>query len=553
MSKTATGVDIGRSTARALRGRFKNNTFEVDALCVAGVEGGNLEGTELVAKGWDALAEELPFKLGRARVGLSGKDVNVRYTRVPRLPDWQLRNLMRFEVAEIGDQSGSEVASDFNLLPEIPEVEGEDVVLLAMAREARLEDEAEGLKVAGGNLDSFSPSAVALYNAWIRYGVVQDDTVLVANIGHDNIDVVITRGPDLLFARNLTGGGRLFDEAIAQRFSVSPAQARKLKEDAASLRPGASYPTPNHERASRACQAAAGQLLSLLQSAVLFCKSQIKISGLKLDRVMICGGGAALDGLVQYLQAGMSVPVELFDPFRVVDVTKLDPEDQERIEEYKLELVVALGLATMASDDSAYGLEILPAATAKAREFWGGTAFLIAAAIVAIAYLGGKAAHYSGQIDGLKSEVAGLERQLERLDRIDNEVVRLMSDNDDLRALVNELWVTGGQGEQAARLIDFLGTRLPADFWVTQLEGSMAHDPELGIERTDPRPVAIVRGRVREGTSSPTQRFEEMVLRLGEQLPEASFKRSVDRDRFNLDLTLYAPPAETEDEEGEDA
>ena len=140
MSKTATGVDIGRSTARALRGRFKNNTFEVDGLVVAGVDGGNLEGAELVAKGWDALTEELPFKLGRARVGLSGKDVNVRYTRVPRLPDWQLRNLMRFEVAEIGDQSGSEVASDFNLLPEIPEVEGEDVVLLAMAREARLED-----------------------------------------------------------------------------------------------------------------------------------------------------------------------------------------------------------------------------------------------------------------------------------------------------------------------------------------------------------------------------------------------------------------------------
>ena len=74
MSKTATGVDIGRSTARALRGRFKNNTFEVDGLVVAGVDGGNLEGAELVAKGWDALTEELPFKPGRARVGLSGKE-----------------------------------------------------------------------------------------------------------------------------------------------------------------------------------------------------------------------------------------------------------------------------------------------------------------------------------------------------------------------------------------------------------------------------------------------------------------------------------------------
>lgn len=541
MTRTATGIDVGRSTAKALRGRLKGNTFEVEGVCVAETGAGD---EVAVARGWAALARELDFKPGACRVGLSGKDVNVRYTRVPRLPDWQLRNLMRFEVAEIGDQSGAEVASDFNLLPEIPEVEGEDVVLLAMAREARLADEAAGLKSIGGKLDSFSPSAVALYNAFLRYGVVQDDTVLVANIGHDNIDVVITRGPDLLFARNLTGGSRLFDEAIAQRFSVSAGQARKLKLEAATLRPGASYATPNHERASKACQAAAGQLLSLLQSAVLFCKSQIKVSGLKLDRVLLCGGGAALDGLPQYLQAGMGVPVELFDPFRVVDVSALSPEDQELIEEYKLELVVPLGLATMGSDPDAYGLEILPAATAKAREFLGGTVWLIAAAALAVAYLAAKTVRYKGEVEVLATEVRTLERETDRLERVHNEVVRLAEENEELQGLVRELWSTAGQGEQAARLVEFLGTELPSNFWVTQLEGSVAFDPELGLERGADMPIALVRGRVDEGTSSPTQRFEEMILRLRDAMPTAQFKRAVDRDRFSLDLTLFAPPAD---------
>ena len=58
--------------------------------------------------------------LGTVRVGVNGRDLNVRYTRVPRLPDWQLRRLMRFETDEIGGQSESEVASDFNVLPEMP-------------------------------------------------------------------------------------------------------------------------------------------------------------------------------------------------------------------------------------------------------------------------------------------------------------------------------------------------------------------------------------------------------------------------------------------------
>ena len=101
-----------------------------------------------VAEAW--AKSELGFKPTDARIGLTGRDVNIRYTRVPRVPDWQLRKLMRFEVDEIGGQSGTEVASDFNVLPPLPEIEGEDVVLLAMARESLLEQHAEGLAGAGG-------------------------------------------------------------------------------------------------------------------------------------------------------------------------------------------------------------------------------------------------------------------------------------------------------------------------------------------------------------------------------------------------------------------
>ena len=35
--------------------------------------------------------------------------------------------------------------------------------------------------------DSFAPAAIGLYNAFLRYGVVQDETVLLANIGAENV------------------------------------------------------------------------------------------------------------------------------------------------------------------------------------------------------------------------------------------------------------------------------------------------------------------------------------------------------------------------------
>ena len=137
MARQVTGVDVGTRTARFLKGYYKGNTFHATGFSVSKDPGDSIEST------WDSV--ELNFKPAAARVGITGREMNLRYTRVPRVPDWQLRRLMRFEVEEVGGTSGAAVASDFNLLPDLPEIEGEDVVLLAMAREDLLELHAAGL------------------------------------------------------------------------------------------------------------------------------------------------------------------------------------------------------------------------------------------------------------------------------------------------------------------------------------------------------------------------------------------------------------------------
>jgi len=543
MARTATGIDVGARTAIALRGQYKGNTFHVTGFALAENDGGDS------VEAYQALAPTLRaqgFKPLQARVAVSGRDVNVRYTRVPEVPDWQLRNLMRFEVQEIGDQSGSEVASDFNLLPRPPEISGEDVVLLGMARESLLEQHEAGLRAIGGSLDSFAPAAIGLYNAFLRYGVVQEETVLLANIGADNVDIVITRGPDLLFARNLTGGGGLFDAALAQRFNVDSTKAEELKRELASLRPGVSHPTPNHDKASRAILGAAGQLASLLQSAVMFCKSQVKISGLKIDRVLLCGGGASLDGLVEYLRAGMGVPVEHFDPFHVVDMSALSHEAAEELEHYKLESVIALGLATMGSDPDAYGLEILPAALAKKRAFVGGTVWLIAAGLLLAGLLAYKTKALTDRLATATGESERFDSRLRRERQVHEQTEALIEENTELAGLVQRLNRVVGLGEQLARSFEILDQHLPGDFWVTQLDSAFDVDPELGLIRGDEAPVLQLKGRAREGVQSPASLHQRLVLALREGLSGAVMKSGFDRQEFTVELTTFAPPPESE-------
>ena len=544
MGKVATGIEMGARTAKAVRGTWKGGAFHLQSFTLAESERGS------VADRWAALPSEAKPK--QARIALTGKDMNVRYTRVPRVPDWQLRKLMRFEVAEIGESSGEGVASDFNLLPEIPEAGGEDIVLLAMARESLLEEHLEGAKAAGASVECFTPSAVALYNAWLHFGVVQDDTVLIADIGHENIDVAIARGPDLLFARNLSGGGELFDQAIEAQLKVSRAQAAQLKHEHGNLRPGARAATPNGERVQRAMQGAAGQVLSLLQSAVLFCKTQIRISGLKIHRVQICGGSAGIEGLAEYLFRGMSVPVEVFDPFERVEMDGLAPEQLAQLEDYRLEAVTALGLAAMGADPDSYSLEILPSAVAAKREFWGGKVFLIAAAVLAVAYLGWYALDRKDRIAKGEVQANSLVRKVRSAKNADKRTRELLVKNEAMHQTAQELLWSQGTGQQAQALMGFLADSMPPDFWVTQFKVGRFVDEELGIEReAGERPVVRVKGRARDSAVSPTVQHRDMIAALREQFPEAALNHTVDRTQFGLDLSFFGARPEQVDSEGE--
>ncbi|MEQ1895125.1 MAG: pilus assembly protein PilM, partial [Planctomycetota bacterium] len=381
-----------------------------------------------------------------------------------------------------------------------------------------------------------------LYNAFLRYGVIEEDTVLLADIGHENLNVVLVRGGDLVFARNLSGGSRLFDKAIAERFAIDERRAREYKISEATLDTGRAFKDPNQEKAARALAAPAGQILSLLQSAVTFAKSQVKISSLKLDRVLLCGGGARLAGLTQYLSKGLSVPVELFDPFRVVDSSKLDEESAELLEANKLEAVTALGLATMATDSEAYGIEILPAGVRKKREFLGGTLFLIAAAVLAVVFLAVRGVRLKGELATLEGERTRLAREVQKAERTNRSAQAMLEENARLAETAQELFVLSGAGEQLARTLDALERDLPNDFWVETLTMDWQFDPDLGIARGEDRPLLLVRGESREGTESPALLFQDFVAALRKRLPEARVKERMGERDFQLQMSSLGEP-----------
>jgi hypothetical protein len=276
---------------------------------------------------------------------------------------------------------------------------------------------------------------------------------------------------------------------------------------------------------------------------VLFCKSQIKLSGLKVDRVFLCGGGAALKGLPEYLRSGMNVPVELFDPFQVVDASALDAESADELDEFKLEAVVALGLATMASDSEAYSVEILPERIVKRRRFFGRTAWLGAAALLALLYLGYDAWKTRAELAEVRVLAQRVNRNLKSATATHKRTSELLEENEKLSELAYLLQGVAGAGEMSARALETLDRTLPGDFWITQLETNWSLEPELGVERGGERPITRLRGKSRQGTEALHTQFQQYVDSLQAD-PRLSLKPTLSPDgtEFRVDFTAFTLP-----------
>jgi type IV pilus assembly protein PilM len=389
MATTGLGVSVGSHSLRAVQVRRKGTSFAVTrAVSVRIEESMRAEaGRVLVAKG---IARQ------PVTVGLSGRDVIIRYNQVPPVPEWRLKNLMKFEVMEVSGQSGGEVAADYRKLnlPDPDGTRGEETVLVALARSAYIDPLFASLDGAGLKVLAGCPNSVALFNAFAinaTYGA--EETCLLVNVGAHGTDLALERGGELIYARNATPGGKAFTDAVATAFSTSEAKAETLKTTKGDVTPRgqARYPDSTSEKVANAMVAAAGQLVALIQSTLMIGRAQTKLPDLKVDRVLLSGGGASLRGLDLYLKDRMGVPVQRFNPFEGMDTSALPEEERRALEAAPHEFAVALGLAQTGFEPRevplAFPLRVLPESTRRRREFARRGVFAVAAAVVALAAL----------------------------------------------------------------------------------------------------------------------------------------------------------------------
>jgi type IV pilus assembly protein PilM len=399
--KSAVAIDLGSHAVRVLEVSVSEKGVHVHrALSIArselaeeGIEPGDHAG----------LASALRSRMAEARIsprgvvlGIGGQDSMMRYTRIPPVPAWRLKVIMDYEVNEVAEKIGEPLASDYRVLELPREADEDQTILMGLAKETPLQAILDAFEAVRITAHRAVPNPLAVYAACDAFwpkpdpDAPEDDLLLAADMGAENLNIAILLNGRLAFARSTSFGGRHFTDALATGLNLKPEDAEKLKIGRGGLddrEKGVFYDSVPLLRT------AAGQLLGMLQSSLRFAATQTGARLPPVSRIVLMGGGMRLRGLQAFLGQGLGCDAEEFRPTAM----KLDPDLPEdvagAIASRPGELGVALGLGASslreagASESEKRTLSLLPAKYRKRRELRDRTAYLYAAAALLIVLL----------------------------------------------------------------------------------------------------------------------------------------------------------------------
>jgi type IV pilus assembly protein PilM len=314
--KPVVGLDIGSSSVKAVELRPAGKTFKVTAFGIeplpsdAIVDGAIIDGAA-VADAIRRLFSTQGIKTREVAASLSGNSVIVKKITLPAMTDTELDASITWEAEQYIPFDIQDVNLDYQVLSRPPKgvTAGTMDVILVAAKKETIADYTGVIAQAGGIPSIVDVDAFALQNAYeVNYGS-RDAIVALLNVGASAINVNVVRGDQSLFTRDVPAGGNDYTEALQQAFQITQESADLLKRghavdgiDVAQARPTLDTITDS--------------LLLKVEKTLDFFRGTTGAE--HIDLLLVTGGGAQVDGLVEALHARLGIPVEHFDPFKTI-------------------------------------------------------------------------------------------------------------------------------------------------------------------------------------------------------------------------------------------
>ncbi len=340
-NKQAIGLDIGSSSLKEVELRpLRKGGYELVSIgmeeispdCIVdGVIISKLPVSEAIGR----IFSQHGIVNDRVMTSISGHSVIVKKIGLPVQSDEDLAESIRWEAEQYIPFDIADVNLDYQVLGENSSTGNLDVLLVAVKKD-KITDFSSVIKMAGKSPVLVDVDAFALQNAYeLNYDPSEQNTVALLDVGANTMTINIVSGTDFLFTRDVGVGGHQYTEFLQKEFNLNYSQAQSLKQ-------GDEIEGIDETEVKGVIDSVTEIICLEIQKTYDFFKSTTTVD--HIDRMIVSGGVAHTNGLIEALTSRFEIPTEKFNAFRNI---KYDPQKfpSSLIVDRAPDFAVAVGLA----------------------------------------------------------------------------------------------------------------------------------------------------------------------------------------------------------------
>ncbi|MEP6920697.1 MAG: type IV pilus assembly protein PilM [bacterium] len=339
--KNLVGLDIGSSSVKAVELQRKGSSLQLVSLGYENLQpdtivDGQIMELNNVSNVITSIFNEHSIKTLRVAAGVSGHSVIVKNIVLPQMSEEELQESFSWHAEEHIPFDIADVNLDYQVIGHTSDTLN---VLMAACKSDKIANMKQAIQLAGKTPVVIDIDAFALQNCYeVNYQPQPGQVVALLNIGAATMNINILNGVRSVFARDASVGGSQYTSLLQKELGLTFEQAEAVKR-------GYAMPEGVEARPIQPIIETVSDILALeVRKTMDFYRATAEEGGESIQKILIAGGGSKLPGLAEYLGKRFEIPVEVFDPFRQIEVDsrKFDPD---YMREVVSEMAVAVGLA----------------------------------------------------------------------------------------------------------------------------------------------------------------------------------------------------------------
>lgn len=310
MSAQIFGLDVGRSFIKVAQvdvsgGKKRLVTAASVPAPSGGIQSESAVDLKKISEAVKDCVRAAKINTDKCVVSLVESQVVTRLIQLPELTDKELSSAINWEAEQYIPLPIKEVSLEYQVISR-PQVKGGgkmNVLLIAVPKRT-IAKYLSIVRDSGLKVEVLETESTALARALTA---AADPASIIVSIGAISTELVITSGGNVVFTRSIASGGVNLTRAIMSEFNLPQNQAEEYKHTYGIL----------EDKLSGKVAAVLRPILDVIVSEIIKAVEYTRThaASTQISRLILCGGGAFLPGLGEFLVARTNLETILGDPW----------------------------------------------------------------------------------------------------------------------------------------------------------------------------------------------------------------------------------------------